>query len=359
MMALLFAALPPEQRQQLLDETASLAADRVSLMEGVLHGSGGKASVQPLPLAYGLLQALRLMLEQTRVLAERDGMTNSGKIEASNDCTRTYQDVADISSRAIKTSLSIIADLKKDGDEDEMATEASTKPATPLNVNTGAIGANAVYSSIKGGDREAEEQRYALQRVVIGAWLLTKEACATLATAVTDHPSSPPAPLVESAGSLLISAMVSLKHQGAAFAAHNALQRISLTCNSFEELLSFPEKWAKRIIHEISSNETVRDSTLRRSTGFSLGLLSLMRTEPSLSTSSSGLCQHVIAEIIRYSLPSSTVMSENLQKWTASGESIESTFVYPSLTSVGWPLSSTFVNDDGYEVRLEVRFAFA
>lgn len=154
----------------------------------------------------------------------------------------------------------------------------------------------------------------------------------------------------------MISAMVSLKHQGAAFAAHNALQRIALACNWFEELLTFPEQWAKRILHEISSKETVRDSTLRRSTGFALGLLSLMRTQPLLCSASGGLCQDVLAEIVRFSLPPASVTDENLRKWTASGESFESTFVFPLLSSTGWPSSALFVNDDCYEVRKDILF---
>ena len=180
-----------------------------------------------------------------------------------------------------------------------------------------------------------------------------KEACATLCTAIVEYPQPPSPKLVENAGSLLITAMVSLKHQGAAFAAHNALQQIALACTSYEHLLSFPDQWASRILYEISSQETVRDSTLRRSTGYALGLLSLMRTQPSLAASSSaGLCQSILAQIVRYSLPSATVMRENLAKWAGNVSArVEDIFIFLSLGQNILSSPDMFVSDERYEVR--------
>ena len=171
-----------------------------------------------------------------------------------------------------------------------------------------------------------------------------KEACATLCTAIVEYPQSPSPKLVENAGSLLITAMVSLKHQGAAFAAHNALQQIALACTSYENLLSFPDQWASRILYEISSQETVRDSTLRRSTGYALGLLSLMRTQPSLAATS-------LAQIVRYSLPSAIVMGENLAKWAGNVSArVEDIFIFPSLGKNNLSSPDMFVSDENYEV---------
>lgn len=183
-----------------------------------------------------------------------------------------------------------------------------------------------------------------------------KEACAALCTAIVEYPQSPPSQLVEDAGSLLITAMVSLKHQGAAFAAHNALQQIALMCNSFEHLLSFPDQWATRILHEISAAETVRDSTLRRSTGYALGLLSFMRTQPSLASSSStGLCQSVLAQILRFSFPTATIMQKNLVKWMGNvSTNIEDIFVFSSLGTSHLSAGEMFVSDESYEIRTRV-----
>jgi hypothetical protein len=121
-------------------------------------------------------------------LDERDAVLAANPDEAIiSDSVDAYMKVAAVASRAIQTSLSIVADIKKDSeDEDEgdvgdeeMVVETpsasegpmedkATNLATPLNVNTGAIGANAVYSSIKAGNEEAKKERYALQRVIVG-----------------------------------------------------------------------------------------------------------------------------------------------------------------------------------------------
>lgn len=100
---------------------------------------------------------------------------------------------------------------------------------------------------------------------------------------------------------------MALKHQVGAHAAHKALQDIaslcylaptkiknnakhdtsecthatSINCNEsppYNENSSegmYPLKWIETVLREISMTETVRDSTLRRSTGFALGILAL------------------------------------------------------------------------------------
>jgi len=104
---------------------------------------------------------------------------------------------------------------------------------------------------------------------------------------------------------------MTLKHTGGAHAAHKALQEISTVCcscttkmntdtdactleyintkivddnvfpsNEHVGVGTFPLKWIEIILREISTRETVRDSTLRRSTGFALGILSLLRGAP-------------------------------------------------------------------------------
>lgn len=77
--------------------------------------------------------------------------------------------------------------------------------------------------------------------------------------------------IISTAGDLLISTLTTLKHQGAAFAAHKALQSLSARCYKEadgNELRSFPSVWSQRLLDEISCSENVRDSTLRRSTGY-------------------------------------------------------------------------------------------
>ena len=77
--------------------------------------------------------------------------------------------------------------------------------------------------------------------------------------------------VVSTAGDLLISTLTRLKHQGAAFAAHKALQKICIKCSKEGDrdgLRLLPSKWCQRLLYEIPSPEIVRDSTLRRSTGY-------------------------------------------------------------------------------------------
>lgn len=105
---------------------------------------------------------------------------------------------------------------------------------------------------------------------------------------------------------LLISTLVSLKHVGAAFAAHRALQQISLFCfnSKVPALGSLPSSWANRLLGEITEAEKVRDSTLRRSTGYGLGFLAIMRSEVSSGSDTRGLCVFILSKIMRLTLPS-------------------------------------------------------
>ena len=184
MLALLFAAYSPQGRKEYLANILTLSSDRIDAMTATL--SGESFGQQPLPLAYGLLQALRLMLKENRALTERDAVLAANPDEAiRSDSVDAYMKVVAVASQAIQTSLSIVADIKRGGEDEgdlgdeDMAVETpavpegrmedeAADPATPLNVNTGAIGANAVYSSIKAGNEEAKKERYALQRVIVG-----------------------------------------------------------------------------------------------------------------------------------------------------------------------------------------------
>ena len=107
--------------------------------------------------------------------------------------------------------------------------------------------------------------------IKIGSWLLTREACGGLSTVITLFPGTIDLNLISAAGDLLISTLTTLKHQGAVFAAHKALQSFSARC--FKEiegnqLRLLPNAWSHRLLGEISCKEIVRDSTLRRSTGY-------------------------------------------------------------------------------------------
>lgn len=150
----------------------------------------------------------------------------------------------------------------------------------------------------------------------MGSWLLTRETCAALASVLTSKHLSKPNGLLDRAGSLLISTLVSLKHAGAAFAAHRALQQISEFCFKSKDQLvgNLPASWAKRLLEEISSGERVRDSTLRRSTGYALGFLAIMRSEVSSKAEPRTLCPYILKRILRLSLPSNDSIRDYLNK---------------------------------------------
>jgi len=88
-----------------------------------------------------------------------------------------------------------------------------------------------------------------------------------------------PKDIVEATGELLISTLISLKHQAGAFAAHKVLQQLSesryLKTSQNSEIQSLPYSWIRRLFIEMS--ETVKNSTLRRSTSYAPSFLSIQR----------------------------------------------------------------------------------
>lgn len=145
---------------------------------------------------------------------------------------------------------------------------------------------------------------------------------------------------------LLISTLTSLKHAGAAFAAHSALQEIATACLSKKLVAGaadLPSTWADRLIDEISVTDKVRDSTLRRSTGYALGFLAIMRSEVA-SAGPSKLCPRILASILRLSLPSEGRIRSAFDKLGWDG-------MHALTHSKTQDYSTYFVADDEYEVR--------
>ena len=100
--------------------------------------------------------------------------------------------------------------------------------------------------------------------------------------------------------------------------------------------------WSQRFLKEISATERVRDSTLRRSTGYGLGFLSILRSE---QVSPRFMFPLVLGNIIRLSLPSSSAMEQQILSWDASAPDI---FVFPKKINV--QNNRCFVEDVDYEV---------
>lgn len=180
----------------------------------------------------------------------------------------------------------------------------------------------------------------------MGTWLLIKEACATLASVIEAAPVVD-YDLLSTAGSLLLSTLTSLKHQGAAFAAHKSLQRLCILCYSGKSLdnkvRKLPTKWIESLLRDISSKEMVRDSTLRRSTGYGLGFLSVLRSE---NASPKFLFTHALSRVIQLSLPPCSRMATELQKWNKSGLEM---FVFGKYMDHATK-NNTFIPENSYHV---------
>ena len=186
----------------------------------------------------------------------------------------------------------------------------------------------------------------------VGSWLLTKETCAAVAVTVASKGFEAPFGLVEKVGMLLISTLTSLKHAGAAFSARDSLQEIATTClsskNSKNGLCLLPDLWVSRLLDEISSNEKVRDSTLRRSTGFALGFVALMRSETTVKSAGSKICPRVLESILRFSLPSEHQIKLAFERLQLSHNSTTEISEFFTASSIGKERS--FISDGEYEV---------
>jgi hypothetical protein len=157
-----------EERHTHIERLAAVLSERLDMMEHVLgvnlasETDSRQENGTQLPMAHGLIHVLRLSVECPSIsLSESDEL---------------YERISLICSRAVQISLSVVADLKdgaslnEDGIfEDELLVETATPKLSraPLNVNTGAVGANAVFSSIQQTDENETIQRIAFQRVIV------------------------------------------------------------------------------------------------------------------------------------------------------------------------------------------------
>jgi hypothetical protein len=267
-----------EKKLHYVTELVDILEDRLDCMKRQLAAIVGDyvqlTAGNSLPLAHGLIQALRLVVENDRLFL--------GEVDSQME--QFLSRMAKIFNHAIQISLSVVADVR-DGEILEgmetnvLFSDADSRVTKPVEtkVNPGTIGANGIFSSINRVTEDEHLQRLASQRIVIGSWLLTKETCAAIAAIITVKTYRAPVELVDTTGMLLISTLTSLKHTGAVFAAHRAIQKIATRClgdDGDSTLQQLPAQWTKRLLDEVSEVDRVRHSTLRRSTGYALGMTS-------------------------------------------------------------------------------------
>ena len=176
-LAFLYFTLPTgtTDRRLYLAKLVSLLKSRLGSMKERLaallsgsidpHVTGGGLT---LPLAHGLIHALRLIIQHIKMEFKHS------KTQYLADYHEICEDMAGTFCQAIQVSLTIVADVKDgeviDGmDEDLVSSDtgSSQQSSTPLNVNTGAIGANGTFSSVNTSKEEEQGKRIAIQRVVV------------------------------------------------------------------------------------------------------------------------------------------------------------------------------------------------
>ena len=288
------------QRMQFVEHLVKLLEERLKELKIAL-GFVLKPDIdirlgREVPLVHGIIRALRLIIESRAFEIPR-----CASLLILDNLSKTL-------CNAMQVSLAVVGDVRDgenlEGTEDDCVMVALTgDDPTKGKINPGAIGANGIFSSIKRVDEIEYERRLASQRIIVGSWLLTKETCAAVASVLTTVGYKPPQTISNSAGTLLISTLTSLKHTGAAYAAHSALQKIVKATLDSSDHSCLPIHWVDRLLREITSIDKIRDSTLRRSTGYALGFLSVMRAEIVLRSVPRSICLNVTHRILSLTLP--------------------------------------------------------
>ena len=249
------------------------------------------------PMIHGIVRALGLT-----ILSVQSNAFNISFNES---------DLIDMLVTALQISLIMVADVADS--RHLVALEGTTQNAQDLlnfqqqikaskKINPGAIGANGIFSTTENLTDEDLLERSVSQQLVVGAWMLVKESCEALATTVGSL-GSLSLDDAKNIGSILISAMTSLKHTGAAYAAHNSLQRIAEKCckDTNTESSRIFDAWLQRVFSEVNDETVVRDSMLRRSTGIALCFLSILR--PFAKSKVSKGTENAISELLLNTIP--------------------------------------------------------
>lgn len=164
----------PEEQLAYLEMLSDLLLKRIVMMElslGIFVGERTNSFAKnsdELPLAHGLIQSVRLIVESCSLSHVLNGK-------------EVYESMIKTCFRAIEVSLVVVADVKHTDEVEETAKNngssqdqdrwkiARAKQATnvPLNVNTSAIGANASFASLDLVDDNEKKMRLLTQRIIV------------------------------------------------------------------------------------------------------------------------------------------------------------------------------------------------
>ncbi|CAJ1960388.1 unnamed protein product [Cylindrotheca closterium] len=354
---LYFSLDEPKGRIAYLQSMMSLLTTRLQDMKEqlrlILEGQEkviATKTASALPLAHGIIQAIALTVEHSKLDATH------ATAHSTIDNRNIYHDLLEILVEAIQVALAVVADVREGesiegvGDDMDFVHKNDRGSSVPLNVNTGAIGANGTFSSVSTKDDVEFASRLAVQRVVIGSWLLTKETCECISSVISARGYEARFDTFARIGELLISTLTTLKHAGAAFAARDSLQvvaAVALDATYDAKILGLPTLWAKRLVAEISTSDKVRDSTLRRSTGYALGFLAIMRSELARKQGPPTISNHILDTLLTLSLP-----PEDRVKTMFRQLSLDETQAgLSSILQLSSGQGPSFISDANYEAR--------
>ena len=175
-----------DERLNYLKMLSDLLVERIEMMEVTLglaavNECGVKRNI--LPLAHGLIQSVRLIVETWGLSDLQNGK-------------EVYEDTIKTCVRAIEVSLVVVADVKNVDEEgnmdncdqrrreqDRWKMKRAKTTNIPLNVNTGAIGANASFASLNPADNDEKKMRLVRQRIIVSVdflfflFLLASKCC--------------------------------------------------------------------------------------------------------------------------------------------------------------------------------------
>jgi hypothetical protein len=250
------------------------------------------------PLCHGLLMAIRYCLE----------VASENKILVSSVWPPLIRRLLHLATESLRVAMTVVAEAPSDAPfapvigSYNTAASSSTMSASYINTNS-IMGAGTENDII-------DEKGSEIQRAVVGAWLLVKEASAMLASLVKISPptSSKGTSNVEllsfleikNVGATILDALGRLKHMGAIAEAHSALQVISECLlrhgERSPELCRLPSIWLNEILDRLKSERQV--FILRRSAGFAYSFLSILRSEPANALPL--LLQTAMSTLLRY-----------------------------------------------------------
>lgn len=160
MLSILYISSPHEDRPHFLERLVEVADQRVSDMEEsllVIIGKRESTDVvdgRNLPLAHGLIQSLRMCVKEAKQMFPA--------VEVS------VKAITELCKRSLEISLSVVSDVDKGNlNGDNSGETGEHRVSAPLNVNTGALGANGAFATIDAKDAEEEMLRSSMQRVVV------------------------------------------------------------------------------------------------------------------------------------------------------------------------------------------------